>query len=56
MEPMHQLQILDDGCYRVSLSDGRYSVSCTVSSMHLVEDKQQQLVRALQAMQQQQQG
>ncbi len=69
MEPIHQVQILDDGCYRVSLSDGRYTVSCTVSSMHLVEDKRPQLERALQreqeeqgwkqalqAMQQQQQG
>ena len=56
MAAIHQVQILDDDCYRVSLSDGRYTVSCFVSSMHLVEDKRPQLERALQAMQQQQQG
>jgi hypothetical protein len=56
MELHHQVQILDDDCYRISLSDGRHTVSCTVSSMHLVDDKRPQLERALQAMQQQQQG
>lgn len=56
MKLLHQVQAVDGDCYRVSLSDGRYTVSCFVSSMHLVEDKRPQLERALQAMQQQQQG
>ena len=45
---------LADGCVQVSMTDGRNTVSCVVSSMHLVEDKRQQLTHALQAMQQQQ--
>lgn len=55
MKLLHQVQALDGDCYCVSLSDGRYTVSCFVSSMHLVEDKRPQLERALQVMQQQQQ-
>lgn len=45
---------LPDDCLRVSMTDGRHTVSCTVSSMHLVEDKRRQLTHALQAMQQEQ--
>jgi len=56
MEPWMTVESLDDGACRVRLQQGRYSVSCTVSSMHLVEDKRSQLLRALQAMQQEQQG
>jgi hypothetical protein len=56
MEPCMTVQALEDGCCRVRLQQGPYSVSCTVSSMHLVEDKRSQLLRALQAMQQEQQG
>ena len=49
------LQPLPDDCVRVSLSDGINTVTCTVSSYHLVEDKRRQLLAALQAMQQEQQ-
>ena len=49
-----QTHSLADGCVQVSMTDGRNTVRCVVSSMHLVEDKRQQLTHALQAMQQQQ--
>ena len=49
-----QTHSLADGCVQVSMTDGSHTVSCVVSSMHLVEDKRQQLIHALQAMQQQQ--
>lgn len=55
MEPSMTVDMLDDGCCRVTMQQGRYWVCCTVSSMHLVEDKRPQLLRALQAMQQEQQ-
>lgn len=41
-----EIEQLADGCVRVSMG----GVSCTVSSMHLVEDKRRQLEAALEAM------
>ena len=42
-----ELEVLSDGCVRVCLEDGQTRVCCTVSSMHLVEDKREQLEQAL---------
>jgi hypothetical protein len=36
-------EALPDGCIRVSLSNGTRTVSTTVSSHHLIEDKRRQL-------------
>jgi hypothetical protein len=41
------LDVLSDGCVRVCLGDGQDRVCCTVSSMHLVEGKREQLERAV---------
>jgi hypothetical protein len=43
-----QTHSLADGCVQVSMTDGPHTVSCVVSSMHLVEDKRRQLEQALQ--------
>ena len=43
-----QTHSLADDCVQVSMTDGRNTVSCVVSSMHLVEDKRRQLEQALQ--------
>ena len=40
---------LEGDYYRVSLVRGAHEASCTVSSLHLVEDKRRQLERALEA-------
>jgi peptidase E len=40
---------LEGDYYRVSLVRGALEASCTVSSLHLVEDKRKQLERALEA-------
>ena len=42
------LQLFDDGCVQVSMTDGTSTARCVVSSMHLVEDKRRQLEQALQ--------
>ena len=41
---------LEGDYYRVSLVRGAHEASCTVSSLHLVEDKRRQLERALEAL------
>ena len=41
---------LEGDYYRVSLVRGVLEASCTVSSLHLVEDKRKQLERALEAL------
>jgi hypothetical protein len=42
-----ELEVLSDGCVRVCLEEGETRVCCTVSSMHLVEGKREQLERAV---------
>ena len=44
--PPFKTEQLQDGCVLVSLDEGDKMVSTIVSSMHLVEDKYPQLIRA----------
>jgi hypothetical protein len=42
-----ELHRCDDGCVKVCLTDGEHTVCTTVSSDHLVPDKERQLRAAL---------
>ena len=42
-----EMHTLEDGCVRVCLTEDGFTECCTVSSMHLAEEKQHQLRAAI---------